>query len=47
MNLSHPIPLAVVSLGLYGVVYFAIATAFQVPEARGLIQKVAGFGRLH
>jgi putative peptidoglycan lipid II flippase len=47
MDLSHPIPLAVVSLGLYGAVYLGIAVAFRVPEARGLINKVGGFVGLH
>jgi len=46
MNLSHPITLAIVSLGLYGAVYFGIATAFNVPEARGLINKVTDFAGL-
>ncbi len=48
MGLSHPIPLAIVSLGLYGAVYFGIAAVFRVPEARGLFNKVgrlAGFHR--
>jgi len=48
MDLSYPIPLAIVSLGLYGAVYFGIAAAFRVPEARGLFSKVgrlAGFHR--
>jgi putative peptidoglycan lipid II flippase len=40
MNLSHPISLAIVSLGLYGAVYFGIATAFHVPEAEKLIDAV-------
>jgi hypothetical protein len=43
MDLSHPIPLAIVSLGLYGVVYLGMALAFRVPEARGLIGKIRGF----
>ncbi len=47
MDLSHPIPLAIVSLGLYGAVYLGIALAFRVPEARGLISKVGGFVGLH
>jgi len=47
MDLSHPIPLAIVSLGLYGAVYFGIAAAFRVPEARGLIGKVGGLIRFH
>jgi putative peptidoglycan lipid II flippase len=42
MGLSHPIPLAIVSLGLYGVVYFGMALTFRVPEARGLISKIGG-----
>lgn len=47
MDLSHPIPLAIVSLGLYGAVYLGIAVAFRVPEARGLISKVSGFAGFH
>ena len=47
MDLSHPIPLAIVSLGLYGAVYLGIALAFRVPEARGLISKVGRFIRLN
>ena len=47
MDLSHPIPLAIVSLGLYGAVYFGIAAAFRVQEARGLIGKVGGLIRFH
>jgi putative peptidoglycan lipid II flippase len=46
MNLSHPIVLAIVSLGLYGAVYFGIATVFQIPEARGFIRKVTDFAGL-
>jgi putative peptidoglycan lipid II flippase len=40
MDLNHPIPLAAVSLGLYGVVYFGVAAVFRVPEARGVVNKV-------
>ena len=47
MDLNHPIPLAIVSLGLYGAVYLGIAVAFRVPEARGLISKVGGFIRFN
>ncbi|MBP1698439.1 MAG: mviN [Deltaproteobacteria bacterium] len=47
MDLSHPIPLAIVSLGLYGAVYLGIAVTFRVPEARGLMNKVGGFIRSH
>ena len=43
MGLSHPIPLAIVSLGLYGTVYFGVALAFRVQEAKGLINKVGSF----
>jgi len=43
MDLSHPIPLAIVSLGLYGAVYLGVAVAFRVSEARGLVSKA---GRL-
>jgi hypothetical protein len=45
MNLSHPIVLAIVSLGLYGVVYFGVATIFHLPEMKGLIIRVSGFVR--
>ncbi len=47
MGLSHPIPLAIVSLGLYGVVYFGVALVFHVPEAKGLIRKVGSFVGFH
>jgi len=47
MNLDHPIGLAIVSLGLYGIVYFGVVNAFHVPEAKGLISKVSGFVALH
>jgi len=40
---SHPIVLAIVSLGLYGAFYFGIAMAFRVPEAKGLINTVSRF----
>jgi putative peptidoglycan lipid II flippase len=47
MSLNHPILLAIVSLGLYGTVYFAVATLFRVPEANGLIEKVVDFAGLN
>jgi hypothetical protein len=47
MDLGHPIPLAIVSLGLYGAVYLGVAVVFRVPEARGLINKVGGFARFN
>ncbi len=43
MDLRHPIPTGIVSLGLYGAFYFGIATAFSVPEARGLIGRITHF----
>lgn len=45
MNQSHPILLAIVSLGMYGIVYFGAVTGFRLPEARGLLDKAAGFAR--
>jgi putative peptidoglycan lipid II flippase len=45
MSLSHPILLAIVSLGMYGMVYFGVATIFHLPEMQGLIIKVNGFVR--
>jgi putative peptidoglycan lipid II flippase len=39
MNLSHPIVLAIVSLGMYGVVYFGVAIIFHLPEVEALIHK--------
>jgi putative peptidoglycan lipid II flippase len=45
MSLDHPIVLAIVSLGMYGVAYFGMAIAFHLPEAQRLIGKVTGFVR--
>jgi putative peptidoglycan lipid II flippase len=45
MSGSHPLLLGAVVLGLYGLVYFAIAHALRVPEVRGLfgrVTKIAG-----
>jgi len=39
MDLSHPIPLAIVSLGLYGAVYLGIAVNVSCAGARGLMNK--------
>lgn len=36
----HPIPLAVIVLGVYGVLYFAMAAAFGLPEAQTLLRRV-------
>jgi len=47
MGVNHPIPLAIVSLGLYGVVYMGVAVVFRVPEARGLMSKVGGLAGFH
>ena len=40
LNQLHPIPLAAVVLGSYGVVYFAVSFALGVPEAREVIGRV-------
>jgi hypothetical protein len=45
MNLSHPIVLAILSLGMYGVVYFGVAAFFHLPEAKGLMNRVTGLVR--
>jgi putative peptidoglycan lipid II flippase len=36
----HPIPLAMVVLGAYGVTYFAVTTAFGLPEARTVVGRL-------
>jgi putative peptidoglycan lipid II flippase len=43
MGLYHPILLATVSLGMYGVVYFSVAITFRLPEVEGLIRKGTAF----
>ncbi len=43
MNPDHPVPLAIVSLGLYGVVYLGIAALLHVEEASGLLNRIAQF----
>jgi len=43
MGLEHPIPMALVSLGLYGCTYFGATAIFRVPEAGGLIRRAASF----
>jgi putative peptidoglycan lipid II flippase len=45
MNLSHPIVLAIVSLGIYGVVYFIVARVFDLPEAERIIRSLFSFLR--
>jgi putative peptidoglycan lipid II flippase len=35
----HPLPIAAVVLGVYGVIYFAVTSAFAIPEARLMIDK--------
>ncbi len=35
----HPIPLAVIVLGVYGIVYLALTWVFRVPQARALTQR--------
>jgi len=43
MNQSHPILLAIVSLGMYGIAYFGLTTGFRLPEAKGLLDKITVF----
>jgi putative peptidoglycan lipid II flippase len=43
MNQTPPILLAIVSLGMYGIVYFAAAIAFRLPEVQDLVNKVTRF----
>jgi putative peptidoglycan lipid II flippase len=42
----HPIPLAAIVLGSYGVAYFAIAYFLEVPEARAIIFRIFRLLRL-
>jgi putative peptidoglycan lipid II flippase len=46
MNDSHPIVLAIVSLGLFGIVYFGMTGVFRLPEMRGLINRITRFVRV-
>jgi putative peptidoglycan lipid II flippase len=41
----HPIPLAIVVLGGYGVCYFAVAFLFGVPQAQAIIRRLLRFHR--
>ena len=41
----HPIPLAIVVLGAYGVIYFAITSALGLAEARKVIDRLVGLTR--
>ena len=41
----HPIPLAIVVLGVYGTTYFAIGYLFGLPPARAVIGRILRFGR--
>jgi putative peptidoglycan lipid II flippase len=36
----HPIPVAIIVLGVYGVLYFAVAAAFGLPEAHAVLKKL-------
>ena len=36
----HPIPLAAIVLGTYGVAYFAVTFMFEIPEARSVIGRI-------
>jgi putative peptidoglycan lipid II flippase len=42
MEQYHPLLVALVSLGLYGMVYFGAAFLFHVPEVKGIIAKIIG-----
>jgi putative peptidoglycan lipid II flippase len=41
----HPVPLAIVVLGGYGVCYFAVGFLFGVPQARAIIHRIYGILR--
>jgi len=41
MGEAHPILLALAALGPYGVAYFALTTAFGLPEARAILRSLA------
>ena len=41
----HPIPLAIVVLGVYGGCYFAVGYLFSLPPARAVIGRILKFGR--
>ncbi|HXM34108.1 MAG TPA: murein biosynthesis integral membrane protein MurJ [Pyrinomonadaceae bacterium] len=36
----HPIPMALIVLGVYGVLYFAVAAAFGLPEAHSVLRRL-------
>jgi putative peptidoglycan lipid II flippase len=42
---QHPLVVALFSLGMYGVAYFAITAELGVPEARRLLKRVPWFRR--
>jgi hypothetical protein len=46
-GIHHPIGLAIVTLGAYGLVYFIVTSAFHVPEATDVMNRVAGMAGLH
>jgi putative peptidoglycan lipid II flippase len=43
MGLTHPVLLAIVSLGLYGMGYFGVAALFRVPEAGRSVRRLTEF----
>jgi putative peptidoglycan lipid II flippase len=45
-GISHPIGLAIVSLGAYGAIYFIVTRAFSLPETTDLINRVLGVAGL-
>jgi putative peptidoglycan lipid II flippase len=46
-GIHHPIGLAIVTLGAYGLVYFIVTRAFHMPEATDVMNRVAGMAGLH
>jgi putative peptidoglycan lipid II flippase len=45
MNQTHPIVLAIVSLGMYGIVYFGATIVFHLPEVEVFVNRVTRFVR--
>jgi hypothetical protein len=45
-GISHPIGLAIVTLGVYGSIYFIVTSAFRLPEAADVVSRVLGVAGL-
>jgi putative peptidoglycan lipid II flippase len=41
-GIRHPIGLAIVSLGAYGLIYFVVTSAFRLPEATDVMSRILG-----